>query len=200
MPAVADWQARRRLAWIIVRRATNPAPIPQEPAMIRRSRLVIARPLAVVMLALTTASALAAGSDSAKGTLTVETQDKPASVELAHAYLVSGPDTFDETKITRRIVFTGTDERATIEACSNVRCATLSSSDGMTIDLGEDSTASWWAHVSPMQYSGTSEPGALKLGTDTAERVAGTFKIGASGVTASIVFDAPLVKAFPLPH
>jgi len=166
--------------------------------MIRRSHLVIVDSVAVTLV-MATASVLAAGSDSAKGTLTVETESKPASVELAHAYLVSGPDTFDAKKTTRRIVFTKADERATIEACSDVSCATLSSSDGMTVELGDGSTANWWAHVHPMQYSGMSDPGDLKLGTDTAERVAGTFKIGTSGVKTSVVFDAPLVKAFPGP-
>jgi len=137
----------------------------------------------------------ATAADSARGTLTVETESKPASVELAHAYLVSGPDTFDAKKITRRIVFTKSDERAAIAACSDVSCATLSSSDGMTIDLGEQSMASWWAHVHPMQYSGMS-PSALKLSADSAERVAGTFQLDSGGAKASIVFDAPLVKAF----
>ena len=167
--------------------------------MIRRSVFAIVVPLAII-IALATASALAAGGDSAKGTLTVETEKGTASVELTHAYLVSGPDTFDPKKTTRRVVFTKTDERATIEACSDVSCATLSSSDGMTVELGDDSAANWWAHVHPVQYSGMSEPGDLKLSADTAERVAGTFKIGTSGVKTSVVFDAPMVKTFPVPH
>jgi hypothetical protein len=167
--------------------------------MIRHSRLAIVDPLAIT-LALATASVLAAGSDSAKGTLTVETESKPASVELAHAYLITGPDTFAPKKTTRRIVFTTTDERATIEACSDVSCATLSSSDGMTVELGDEPAASWWAHVRPAQYSGMSEPGELKLSADTAERVAGMFKIGTSGVKTSVVFDAPLVKTFAITH
>ena len=153
--------------------------------------------LGIALPGLATHTTFAASGDSAKGTLTVETQDKPASVELAHAYLISGPDSFDEKKMTRRIVFTQSDERATIEACEHVSCATLSSSDGMTVDLPEGSAPNWWAHVHPVQYSGTSEPGELKLSADTAERVAGTFKVSNSGVTASIAFDAPLVKSFP---
>ena len=167
--------------------------------MTRRSHPALFDALAATLI-LATASALAAGGDSAKGTLTVETESKPASVELAHAYLVSGPDTFDPKKTTRRIVFTKTDERATIEACNDVSCATLSSSDGMTVELGDDSAANWWAHVHPVQYSGMSEPGDLKLSADTAQRVAGTFKIGTSGVKTSVVFDAPMVKVFPAPH
>ncbi|HZX91870.1 MAG TPA: hypothetical protein VFE67_14605 [Rudaea sp.] len=168
--------------------------------MIRHLRLTTVGLLAFIVMAVPAASALAAGSDSAKGTLTVETESKPASIELAHAYLVSGPDTFDPKKITRRIVFTKTDERATIEACSDVSCATLSSSDGMTVELGDEPTASWWAHVHPMQYSGMSQEGDLKLSADTDKRVAGTFKIGTSGVKTSVEFDAPLVKTFPLTH
>jgi hypothetical protein len=168
--------------------------------MNRYSRLAVVDALAA-MIFFSATLALAAGSDSAKGTLTVETEkNKPASVELAHAYLVSGPDTFDPKKTTRRIVFTKIDERATIEACGDVSCATLSSSDGITVELGDEPAASWWAHVRPMQYSGMSQTGDLKLSADTAERVAGTFKIGMSGVKASIEFDAPLVKTFPITH
>jgi len=159
------------------------------------SRRVAPAMIAALSLLGPTTALPAASGDSAKGTLTVETESKPASVELAHAYLISGPDTFEAKKITRRIVFTKSDERATIEACSDVSCATLSASDGMTIDLGEESMASWWAHVQPMQYSGMS-PTALKLSADGAERVAGTFNLAGGGVKASIVFDAPLVKAF----
>ena len=167
--------------------------------MKRYLRLAVVDALAA-MIFFSATPALAAGSDSAKGTLTVETENKPASVELAHAYLVSGPDTFDPKKTTRRIVFTKTDERATIEACSDVSCATVSSSDGITVELGDEPAASWWAHVRPMQYSGMSQTGDLKLSTDTAERVAGTFKIGTSGVKTSIEFDAALVKTFPITH
>jgi hypothetical protein len=190
---------RRRFACYVFKRPTNPHALQQEPAMIRHPRFTIAGAM-TFMLVLAPAPVPAAGSDSAKGTLTVEKEKGTASVELAHAYLVSGPDTFDPKKVTRRIVFTKTDERATIEACNDVSCATLSSSDGMTVELGDDSAANWWAHVSPMQYSGMSEPGELKLSADTAERVAGTFKIGTSGVKTSVVFDAPLVKTFPIPH
>ena len=71
------------------------------------------------------------------------------------------------------------------------------SSDGITIDLPDGAAPNWWAHVHPTQYSGTSEPGELELRADTAAHVAGTFKISTPGVTASIVFDAPLIKTFP---
>lgn len=165
--------------------------------MIRHQPCAFAIALGISLPSLAIHSTFAASGDSAKGTLTVETQDKPASVELAHAYLISGPDSFDEKKMTRRIVFTKSDERATIEACEHVSCATLSSSDGMTIDLPEGSAPNWWAHVHPVQYSGTEDADALKLSVDTPERLAGSFKISTSAVSASIVFDAPLVKSFP---
>jgi hypothetical protein len=159
--------------------------------VIRPSPLAIA---AAALFALA-AAAPAAASDNANGTLTVETEARPARVEVAHAYLVSGPDSFDPKKMTRRIVFTRADERAAIEACDDVGCATLSLGDGMTFDVGEAGMASWWGHVRPMQYSGMSGS-ALKLSADTAERMAGTFTVDTTGVKASIVFDATLVKAF----
>jgi len=196
---VPNWPHATQLRVYVFKRPTNPSALQQEPAMIRHSRFTIAGPMTIILV-LASAPVLAAGSDSAKGTLTVEKEKGTASVELAHAYLVSGPDTFDPKKVTRRIVFTKTDEREAIEACNDVSCATLSSSDGMTVELGDDSAANWWAHVHPMQYSGMSQNGDLKLSADTTERVAGSFKIYTSGVKTTVEFDAPLVKTFPIPH
>jgi len=165
--------------------------------MICRSRRVVpvATTAALGLFALSTALAAAAG-DSAKGKLTVETESKPASVELAHAYLVTGPESYGSTKIVRRIVFTVADERSTIEACTDASCAKLSTRDGMTLDLGEGSTVDWWVHVHSTQYSGTLPASAFKLSTDTPERVAGTFDLGSQGAMGVIVFDAPFVRAF----
>ena len=141
------------------------------------------------------APSFAAGGDSAKGTLTLQGEDKPVSVELTHAYYITGPDQFDPKKTTRRIIFAGADVRAAIEACDEASCAMHAFNDGMTIEM-DDTSVRYWAHVRPMQYSGMLERSALALGADKPDRLAGTVKLANSGVTTTIVFDATLVKAF----
>jgi hypothetical protein len=150
---------------------------------------------AAVLIALA-APSFAAGADSAHGTLVVQAEDKPLSVELKHAYVVIGPDTFEANKTTRRLVFAADDLRATIEACKDVGCATMISNDGLVLDLDDATSPRYWAHVQPMQYSGSVDSGGFTLRTDKPERLAGTLKIENSGVTAKIEFDAPLVKTF----
>ena len=141
---------------------------------------------------------LAADAGSAKGTLTLPGESKPASIALTHAYFFVAPDTFDEKKTSRTIVFTTADERATLEACENTSCAILSSKDGMTVEIADASQANWWAHIAPIQVSGTAVGQALTLSVDKPDRLSGTFKIGDAGssVSTAITFDAPLVKTF----
>lgn len=164
--------------------------------MSRQSTRILVSAAVVAALLAPAASVLAEASGSAKGTLTVQGEDKPLSVELKHAYLVSGPATFDQTQMARRIVFTANDERSTIVACKDIRCATLLSADGVTVELPPDSAPGWWAHVGTVQYSSTGDSDALKLSTDSAERLAGTFTIDRTMVTTAIAFDAVLVKTF----
>jgi hypothetical protein len=142
------------------------------------------------------APALAGESTMAKGTLSVAGPDAPLKVTLTHAYYVTGPDRFDATRTVRSIVFTVDDQRAAIVACADLRCAMLSSSDGLKIDLAETGSIDWWAHVSPIQYAGTASRDALELGADSAGRIAGTFKLAGSGAATAIRFDASLIRDF----
>jgi hypothetical protein len=152
--------------------------------------------LIALVLPLYTTTARAAESSTASGTLSVEGPDDPLSIKLTHAYYVTGPDRFDETKTVRSIVFTADDQRAAIDACADMRCAMLSSSDGLQIEIGDSGVVNWWAHVSPIQYSSTAGAEALELRVDSANRVAGTFKLGGSGATAAVEFDASLARDF----
>jgi hypothetical protein len=156
-------------------------------------RLPVAFSVALIAFA---APAFAAGSDSAKGTLTLQDEDKPVSVELTHAWYITGPDQFDPKKTTRRLIFAGEDVRAAIDACDEASCAMHVFNDGMTLEMDDTSLVRDWAHVPPMQYGGMLERSALALGTDKPDRLAGTLKLVNSGVTTTIVFDAALVKAF----
>lgn len=145
------------------------------------------------------AFAAAAGSDHAEGTLTVQAEAKPLKMELKHAYYVSGPDTFEPGKMTRRVVFAGDDLAATIRACADVGCATAPPGDGLMLELDDAGSPRYWAHVQPMQYSGSVDSGGLVLKADTPDRLAGTLTIANSGVKTTIEFDATLLKTFA-PH
>lgn len=164
------------------------------------SRLIHRSLLLSFASALIAPGAIAAASTTATGSLSVEGPDAPLVISLKHAYYVSGPDRFDETKSVRSIVFTADDQRAAIDACPDMRCAMLSSSDGLQIEIGDDGTVNWWAHVAPVQYSSTTGGDALKLSVDSAGRVAGSFKLGGSGATTAVEFDASLIRDFSKPE
>ena len=152
-------------------------------------------PLALLLIA-SVASAQQGGT--AKGTLTLQGSDGSSSVTFAHAYYVTAPDSFDKTKPERRLVFTAEDQAAAIAACDTYRCAQLPMIDGLTFYLADQGMANWWAHVGQTQMSGVALSSALKLRVDTPDHLAGTFKIGGGGAsaTATIEFDAKLTKAF----
>jgi len=137
-----------------------------------------------------------AASDSAQGALVVQAQEKPLSVDLKYAYFLIGPDLFEANKTTRRVVFSADDLRATIEACTEVRCATLISNDGLVLELDDAGSASYWAHVQSTQYTSSVDAAGLVLRIDKPDRLAGTLKIDDSGVTARITFDATRVRTF----
>ena len=157
--------------------------------------LQFSRSLIAAMLVLAVSSASAA--DSAQGTLVVQGEDKPLSMELSHAYFITGPDDLDATKITRRLLFTGADVRSTIAACEQSDCAMYSFSEGMWVQIDDTSTMRWWGKVKPVQQSGMLNRSALVLTTDQPDRLAGTLTLDNSGKPAKITFDASLVKAFP---
>jgi hypothetical protein len=177
------------------RRASHQPQPPRSPFMTASKSRRFPTAFAVALIAFA-APSFAADNDSAKGKLILQSEDKPVSVELMHAYYITGPDQFDPKKTTRRIIFASEDVRAGIDACDEASCAMHALNDGMTIEMDDTSSMRYWAHVRPMQYSGMLERSALALGTDRPDRLAGTVKLANSGVTTTIVFDATLVKAF----
>jgi hypothetical protein len=71
--------------------------------------------------------------------------------------------------------------------------------DGMTIDFDAGARLNYWAvgNDQLVQYSGTAAPDAVKLTTDTPQRLAGTVTIdarSAGGPVVKVQFDAALVK------
>lgn len=148
-------------------------------------------------LACGTALASTAATDTAKGTMTLQGESEPFAIVLTHAYYVTGPDRFDAKKILPRLIFTGEDVRAKIDACDDADCATYAASDGLRLELDPEGATTYWAHVKPMQYSGMLDASSLKLSTQTPDRVTGTLNYKNSGVDITATFDATLVKAFP---
>jgi hypothetical protein len=140
-----------------------------------------------------------AAEGSATGKLSLGGPDKPVELALKHAYYVRGADASDAAKGAARIIFSGADLGAAIEACKDAHCTTTISEDGMTLEIGDTAALHYWAHVTPMQIAGDLPRTALVLDTDTPTRVAGTLKIAGNGVTTTIKFDAPLLKSFDAP-
>ena len=166
--------------------------------MATSTRLLLS--FAVTLAALASPLLSAAGRNHAQGGLTVQGEDKPLQMDLKHAYYVSGPDTFEAGKTTRRLVFAADDLAAAIVTCTDVRCATTLSNDGLVLELDDAASPRYWAHVQPMQYSGSVDRGGLVLRTDAADRLAGSLTITDSGVKTTIEFDAELIKTFAADH
>jgi hypothetical protein len=141
--------------------------------------------------------ALADESSMARGNLSIELPKRHLSLTLAHAYFISGNVLFDATRTFRSIVFTADERRATIDACTNLSCAMMSSSDCLTIDIDESGMINWRVHIFPMQVSGSANGNALKLTAESADRLAGTFSLDGPHVKTTIEFDAALVRYFP---
>ena len=160
------------------------------------SKFALATLTIAMLLIASVANAQQGGS--AKGTLTLQGSDGPLSVTFAHAYYITGPGSFDNTQKERRIVFTAEDHATAITECAAYRCAQLALIDGLTFFLADQDMANWWAHVGQTQMSGTAIGSALNLSSDSPDHLAGTFKIGGGGAsaTATIAFDAKLTKAF----
>jgi len=147
---------------------------------------------------LLTADASAAGG-TAKGTLKI----KDKTLDLKYAYLVKGPDMFDTSKTVSTVILTPTDIGQKISECKTASCAT-GLTEGMTVgkeDFGGTIRVVYWVVTNDgmMQYSGNDDVSALKLTTDTADKMAGKLTIddsAADGPKIDVEFDAPLAKEF----
>jgi hypothetical protein len=136
-----------------------------------------------------------ASADEAKGTGTYK--DKPV-VTFKHAYLMKGPDPVTK-KVIRRLVLSVADVSAALKGCENMMCSDGGIEEGMTVDFDAGPRLNYWfvANGQRIQYSGTAEPSAAKLTTDSPGRLAGTLKIdgrGAGGPLVDVTFDASLIK------
>jgi hypothetical protein len=153
-------------------------------------------------LAFTMAFALAvsgvASADGASGTASYQAKSGPIVVTFKHAYLVRGPDEVSG-KVIRRLVFSAADIAPKIRSCGAMSCADGGIGEGMTVDLDAGSRLNYWfvANDQRVQYSGTADPAALKLATDTPQRLAGKWDLdarAAGGPRVQLEFDAALLK------
>ncbi len=141
--------------------------------------------------------------NTASGTLTIQSAHKPFKIHLTHAYYIIRPDTYNIDKTIRSLVFTAADHRAAIEACEDTRCVELLTIDFLRLDLDDDPRlVSWAARIEPASFSGGVAGSALKLGTDSANRLAGTLTMDAADTktAGTIQFDASLVKTIVNPQ
>jgi hypothetical protein len=143
----------------------------------------------------------AAAADPASGTIDYQSKAGPIAINVAHVYLVKGPDAVSGKTI-RQLIFTSADVGAKLQACASMMCASGNVTEGMTVDFDVGPRLNYWVvgKGQKVQYSGTTKPDeTLKLTADSAERLAGTLTINdgaAGGANVNVKFDARVVKQF----
>ena len=134
----------------------------------------------VALIAVAVACHAVAAGGTAKGTLTYKSKSGVITMTPKFAYLVKGPD-------------------AKIEACTTMSCTDSGLGSGLTVDLDVGPRLNYWVVLNDqrVQYSGTEQPAALFLTTNTPARLAGKLVFdGAAtgGPQVDIEFDVPLTK------
>lgn len=155
-----------------------------------------------ILAALSCAAMLAASpalADGASGKLVFQARTGEITVEVKHAYLVSGPDVVSGGKI-RRLLLSPVDLSAALGKCEELSCVTWDMNEGITVDFDAPPRLGYWfvANDQRVQHSGTARNETVKLEVDTPERMAGSWSIPASGggPAVDVRFDAKLLKAF----
>jgi len=142
-----------------------------------------------------------AAAEPASGTINYQSKSGPIVINVAHVYLVKGPDAVSGKTI-RELVFAPADIGAKLQSCATISCVSGNLNDGMTVDFDAGPRLNYWvvANGQKVQYSGTAKPDeTLKLTADTPERLAGTLTIDdskAGGAKVIIQFDAKTAKQF----
>ena len=158
---------------------------------------------ATAALALVVSPNAVAADGSAMGTLTYNSRGAPITVALKYVWLVKGPDAIDPKVTIRHLIFSATDIGAKIAACTTMSCTDADLGSGMTVDLGRGPRLNYWVSLNDqrVQYSGSVQPNALKLTTDTPTRLAGKLTIddsAAGGAKVDVAFDTPLLRELKL--
>lgn len=151
------------------------------------------------LIAVAVACNAAAAGGTAKGTLTYKSKSGVITMSPKFAYLVKGPDAVEPGKVIRHLIFSPTDLGAKIEACTTMSCTDSGLGNGLTVDLDAGPRLNYWVVLNDqrVQYSGTEQPAALALTTNTPARLVGKLVFdGAAmgGPQVDIDFDVPLMK------
>jgi hypothetical protein len=154
-----------------------------------------------VALVLLASIVIARAAGDAKGTLTYTSKGKALTLQIAHAYLITGPDAVDPKITIRRLLFTNADIDAKLTACTTMNCADTAMGDGLQVDLVAGPRFNYWLTLNGqlVQYSGSARPDVLTASANTPTHVAGTLGIddtSAGGPKVDVTFDAALTKTF----
>jgi len=151
-------------------------------------------------LAVATLVAGGACADRGQGTISYAAKSGAITVTVKNVYLVKGPD-MAAGKTIRRLIFSANDLGPKIKGCQGMACSESDLREGLALDLDTGSRLKYWftANGQKVQYSGTVVPTALKLTTDSPQRLAGKLTLddsSAGGPKAEIEFDVPMTKEF----
>jgi hypothetical protein len=138
-------------------------------------------------------------AEPAKGTL-VATGKIPATVNVKHAYLIKGPNSFGD-KAVRLLILSDVDHGAHIKSCSTMSCATEKMESGMTVEFDAGPRLLYWfvANGQRVQASGVADPASITLTANTPQRLTGKWThdaTGQGGPKIAVEFDAPVLKEF----
>jgi len=151
-------------------------------------------------LAAATVVAGGAWAEGGQGTISYAAKSGVITVTVKNAYLVKGPDVAVGKSICR-LIFSSGDVGPKIKSCQGMACSENDLREGLTLDLDAGPRLKYWftANGQKVHYSGTARPTALKLTTDTPQRLAGKLMLddsSASGLKAEMEFDVPMTKEF----
>lgn len=142
----------------------------------------------------------------AKGTVKYEHKGKTRTAEFKYAYLVTGPNAINPSKITRQFFFSSADIGAAIQKCQTLSyCAGEVMPTGLAVlwvDVGaptdNDSLmfSIGFKGADEQFMSGSTPRTGLKATADTATRLAGKLTVKSPSVTAEVQFDTQLFKEF----
>jgi hypothetical protein len=129
---------------------------------------------------------------------------KGKSLAFSRAWLVRGPDTFDQNKPAAYLILASRDLSGAIVACKDIHCVLWDAvTEGAILEPANDGHESFWLRVvSPelpkeQQLSGRRWTPEV----DRRDRLSGRlyFSYANSGDEADLEIDAPLLKEFPAP-
>jgi hypothetical protein len=147
------------------------------------------------------AAAVAARGDAAAPAVSGKLVVKGKTLAFTRAWLVRGPDTFDESKPGAYLILSSEDLSAAIAACKDLHCVLWDTvRNGAILQPVDDGHQSFWLRVvvpelaKEQQISGR----AWTPSVDRRDRLAGRLQFSYSNVgeEADLTIDAPLSREF----